>query len=230
MELRELRAIARGINACTAAWPDEKIDTYIGQAVRLYSAHRPRRWRHELDLITGTQAYDLPGGHGFVRVVSVEYPGGDGEFLGAVAEWSSKFQAGGRVYALRGVADTGEPEEDTIAGQIVFAETVVTGETAVIEYLGEHPAPAVGDDDAQITVPRYHLEAITAYVDFATHFEAETDEVLEITTASVVLSQLGEEARRAWNRYKEVMDRLVWLGTNSGLGLGSMPRWSNLGL
>lgn len=229
MRLGELRAIVRAMVVSVAAWPNEKIDTYIGQAIRLYSAHFPRRWRSTLALSTGTQAYDLPGGHGFVRLLSVLYPAEEGVFLAKAPEWSAAFQCGEAVYALRGVADDVTADADEAAGQIVFAQTVTTGEQAILEYLGGHTEPAVGDDAAVITVPRVHHEAITAYVDFATHFEAETDEVLEVTTVSVVLSQLGEEARRAWNRYKEVMDRLTWLRGGT-LSLADMPCWGEIGL
>ena len=46
--------------------------------------------------------------------------------------------------------------------------------------------------------------------------------------STIVLAQLGEESRRAWNRYKEVMDRLAWLG-GPQLG-GPQPCWGRLGL
>jgi hypothetical protein len=177
LTLADVRAAVRVTMSDTAAWPDAMIDGWIGQALRLYSAHFPRRWRHTLDLVTGTQVYDLPGEHGLMGVVSVEYPAGQAppRYLAQVAEWASRFQAGGRVYALRGVADTVLAGSDAAAGQIVFAETVATGEQAVIEYLGSHAIPAAGAHTAVIVMPPSHLEAITAYVFFAGQAELACD-------------------------------------------------------
>jgi hypothetical protein len=230
LTLADVRAIVRGTQSDATAWPDAMIDGYIAQAIRFYSAHFPRRWRHELTLATGTQSYDLPNGHALQAVLSVEYPAGQEppRYLTPVAEWSAAFQAGAAVYAVRGIGDDVTPEADSAAGRIVFAEPVSDGESAVIEYLAGHVAPAAGDDTAIVTVPAAHLEAITAYVEFATHLELETDEALTVANTSVVLSQLGEQARRAWNRYKEVMDRLAWLGSNPACV--PLPAWTAIGM
>ena len=91
-----------------------------------------------------------------------------------------------------------------------------------------HPVPEVGADTAVITVPVQHVEALTAYVEFAAHYELETDEALTTDGSTIELAQLGEESRRAWNRYKEVMDRLVWLGAPQVAG--PQPCWGRYGL
>lgn len=231
LTLADVRALVRRGQADATAWPDASIDAWIGQAIRLYSAHFPRCWRCALDLITGTPAYDLPGGHGFAGVVAVQYPVAQEppRYLGPAAEWSARFQTGGPVYALRGVATGGAAESDTAAGQIVFAEPVATGEQAVIAYLGGHEPPAVGDDEAIITVPPAHLEALLAFVYFAGHAELSADQAVALSDSSVVLAQLNAAARAAWTRYKEVMDRLVWLG-GGGPGAGPLPVWGEIGL
>jgi hypothetical protein len=210
------------------AWPNATLDAWIQDAIRFYSLEFPRRWRYTLSLTTGTQAYALPGGHGFMGVQSVEYPSGQDpqEYVTQVEERSAEFASGGDYYALRGVADTTAIESDTAAGTIVFAETVATGESAIITYYGVHPIPAAADDDAQITVPVAHWEALNAFVDFRAHWELETDEALTLTTVSIILAQLGQEARRAWNRYKETIDRIRLLtGTSSGIA-----SWKDIGL
>jgi len=226
--LTTLRAALRLALPDATAWPNATLDGWIADALRFYSVEFPRRWRYTLTLTTGTQAYALPGGHGLLGVESVEHPAGQSppEFLEQVEERSTEFASGGVFYALRGIADTTAIESDTAAGTIVFAETVTTGESAVITYLGQHPIPAAGDDDAQITVPQAHWEALFAFVDFRAHWELETDEALNISTVSIVLAQLGQEARRAWNRYKETIDRIRSLTGN----LGASVSWKGIGL
>jgi len=218
--LTALRAQCRLLLASTTAWPNATLDAFIADAIRAYSAELPRVYRNTLALTTGTQAYALPGAHGFLGVVSVEYPAGEDppEFLYPVAEWSAEFGAGAEVYALRGVADNLAIESDTSAGWIVFAETVATGESAVVAYHGLHRIPNAGDDAAQITVPEAHWDALIAFVDFRCHWELESDEAIVAASTSIVLAQLGEDGRRTWNRWREVMGRLtatqvaaVWL-------------------
>jgi hypothetical protein len=229
LTLAQVRTQVRTVDSDTVAWPNASIDAWIAQGIRFYSAQFPRRWRHTQTLTTGTQSYALPGGHGFRGMVSVEYPAGQSpaRYLARVANWSERFRAGGRCYALIGVSDTTAPESDSSAGAVKFAETVTTGESAVFEYLGDHVAPVAGDDDAVITVPAAHLEAITAYVSFAGRAELATDEAVNVTESALILSQLGQESRLAWNRYKEVMDRLGWLGVERG---GEQPTWAEIGL
>ena len=223
-----LRGQCRAVLASTAAWPDATLDAFIQDAIRFYSAQFPRPYRHTLALTTGTQAYDLPGQHGFLGLVSVEYPAGEDphQYLVQAAPWEDFFAQGGQVYALHGVVDTLAVESDTAAGQILFAADVTTGESAVIEYLGLHRVPDVGDDDAAITVPRAHWEALVAFVDFRALWELEADEAVEVTSSSIVLAQLGQSARSSWLHYKNVMDRLHWLtgGGSAWVGWGDALR------
>lgn len=148
MTLGELRALLRVTLADATAWPDDALDRWIGAAIRLYSAHLPRR--------------------------------------------------------------------------------VLDPETAALSW-EPHAVPPVGDDDAVLTVPEPHVEALTAYVEFAAHYELETDEACVADGSTIVLAQLGEESRRAWNRYKEVMDRLLWLGP-AEWGSTPLPVWASYGL
>ena len=130
--LADLRGQCRAVLASTSDWPDATLDTFIADGIRAYSNEWPRRLRHELVLTTGTQAYDLPGGHGFVRVSAVEYPAGDNPpiYLEQVDLHSQAFAAGGACYALRPVDDDVAADSDDVAGQLVFAQTVATGEEA----------------------------------------------------------------------------------------------------
>ncbi|MBI1294121.1 hypothetical protein GC175_04075 [bacterium] len=226
--LAGLRGQIRTLVRSTADWSDGDLDRFIGDAIRAYSADFPREWRHTLTLATGTQAYALPGGHGFVGVVSVEYPTGEDppRFLDLVDEWAPYFGAGGQAYALRsGPGDDVDVTADGVAGALVFAETVVTGESAVVVYRGLHHVPVVGADTDIITVPEPHFEALVAFVEFRCHAELVSDESVNPNETSIVLSMLGEQGRRAWNRWREVMQRLRPVGVSS-----YRLDWSRMGL
>ena len=200
-------------------------------AIRFYSAEFPRSLRHDLTLVTGTQAYNLPAG--CLAVTAVEYPTGEdpATYLQQVDEWSAEFAAGGEVYALRGIADTVAATADTATMALVFAEDVTTGEHALVSYLGQHRVPT--GDTEHTSVPEAHTEALIAFVDFRAHWELEADEAVTLTTVSIILSQLGQEARLAWRRYKEIMDRLQemtpvseWSG---GVGRDRVMTWGKRG-
>ncbi len=217
MLLSELRALIRYTVADATEWPDINLDAWVQQAMHFYSAHFPRRWRNTMTLKTGEQAYALPGGHRFLQLLAVQYPSTEYTYLRQVNEWDPAFEAQDDVYALRGQNDnatTVDPEDDSDAGYIVFAPTVATGQYAIIDYLGEHRVPGTEEDDQIVTVPNAHLEAITAYVEFMAHLASETAETAAVDATTVALAQLSDGARRTWTRYKDVMDRLTWLGAN----------------
>ncbi len=226
--LADLRADCRSLLASTADWPDETLDGWIADAIRFYSADFPRLLQATIALTTGTQTYPLPGGHGCLGVLSVEYPAGEDppRYLTPAPRWSREFASGGPVYALLGVPDDLAADEDEYQGQICFAEPVTTGESAVITYHGLHAIPAPGADDAQITVPAAHWEALIACVDFRAHWELETDQACSVGSVSIVLAQLGQEARRAWLRYREVIDHLQGLAGRPG----GCVAWPEIGL
>jgi hypothetical protein len=234
--LSDLRALVRATVPDETAWPDETLDRWIGEAIRLYSAQFPRRLRYLLELTTGTQAYPLPCGHGFMGIVSVEYPAGRTPpcFLYPAAPWSAIFGVGGPVYAVRAPsAEATGPETpaeaEGQAGTLLLAPPVATGESAAVEVLAPHAVPAPGEDEAAVTLTEGHYQAVVAFCEFASHWELETDEAAGVSASSIVLSQLGDEARRAWNRYKDVMDRLTWLGATTGR-MAEIPSWGDIGL
>jgi len=208
-DLSDIRAYIRLELASTTDWPNATLDAWIIQAIRFYSAEFPKEWYNDISLTTGTQTYSLPAG--LQQIISVEYPTGQDpqQFLDPVDEWNAAFQAEDYVYTLLGIDDStaiASLSGDTI--QIKFAQTVTTGETARVRYLGEHALPTAGNDTDEITVPRRHWEAIAAFCRFMTMAELRADEAVTVSTISIVLSQLGQEARDAWNKYKDVMSRL----------------------
>ncbi len=227
--LADLRTQCRTLLASTTLWPNATLDRFIQDAIRAYSAEFPRQWRHTLSLTTGTQAYNLPGAHGFLGMVSVEYPVGEDprRYLFLVDERDGFFRAGGTAYALRlGVADTITATADSTAGTILLAETVTTGESAALVYRGLHTVPAVAADTAIITVPDAHLEALIAFVDFRSHWQLEVGEASAPNEASIILSVLGLNGRKAWTRWQEIMSRLRPVEAAQG----GRIEWGNIGL
>ncbi len=200
--LAELIADARLYLADVTVWPDATLTGYIQDAVRFYSVEFPRRAYRSLSLATGTQEYALWAA---VRgVVKVEYPAGESpaEYLDRVSFGSAALVNGDDVYA---VSAASYDDLDAV-GTLAFGPTVTTGETATVHYLGLHTIPTSGTD--VLSVPDEHLEALHAFIDFRAHWQLETGEALTVSNSAIVLSQLGENARRAWNRYKEVTARL----------------------
>ena len=82
------------------------------------------------------------------------------------------------------------------------------------------------DDDDVLTVPDSHMEAIIAFVDFRAHWERESNETYSASSSSLILSQLGENGRRAWNRYREIVRTLAPVG---GWQIET-PSWGDIGL
>ena len=217
--LAVLRARCRLVLPSTADWPDDNLDAWIGDAIRFYSNEFRRLIRYSLTLATGTQSYALPVDCS--AVLAVEYPAGEHppRLLAQSEEYAAAFQAGGRVFAVRGVA-----ADDVYGSELVFAELVSTGETAIVSYSGMHRIPT--DDEESTSVPEAHVEALIAFVDFRAHWALETEEAVNLSNVSIILSQLGQEARLAWRRYKEVVDRLQAL-TPAPSG---RVVWSRIGL
>ena len=205
MTLAQLRAVIRLTLANTDRWPDAGLDEWIRQAIRLYGAHFPLRSQVTIDLTPGVQQYELPV-DGLVAVLSVEQPAGVAVPVKVVPP----------AY--------GDP-----AGyaQLVLTAPVTVPAQAVVTVAAAHPLPAA-DGDA-LTVPPQHIEALTAYVEFAAHYELECAEAPVLDGSTIVLSQLGDEARRAWTRYKEVMDRLAWAGQPDPYAEPYVT-WGDLGL
>ena len=80
-----------------------------------------------------------------------------------------------------------------------------------------------------LTVPLAHWEALIAFVDFRCHWELEVDEAYTTMGVALTLSMLGENGRRAWNRWREIMDRLHRRGVPQDVGAGRLV-WGDVGL
>lgn len=228
LTLAAARAILRRQITSTTAWPNATLDGWLADAIRAYSLEFPRRLRHTITLVAGQSTYDLPGGAAFQNVLRVEHPAGNSppEFLIQQDAADVEFQAGGYAYALRAPADDRDADDEA-AGEIILAPTAVTGETVLIEYAAAHRVPAPGDDTALITVPDGHLEALVAFVEFRQAAQLNNDARWHDCIANDKLSELSNDARQAWQRYKDVLESI-----RGGLAQFGMSRvvWRNLGL
>ena len=205
MSLADMRSMCRLTCPDGDQWPDTSLDSWIIEAIRMYSAQFPRMRRHDLALETGVQSYDLP--NDCRLVIQVEYPTGQTPrvFLTEVNLAASLFANADYVYALEAIA-TDDLNEGPVL--LTFAQTVATGETASVTYHGAWEVPAVSDDGATITIPTQHYEIIQSFVEYRGHWMLEANAAVNPDNVSLTLSELGANARRAWNRYKEVTVRL----------------------
>jgi hypothetical protein len=206
--LADVRTACR-LTIAAASIENDDLDAWIGEALRFHSVQFPRRARVDLDCTTGTQEYPLPDDVGDIyRVLEVGLiQASEVHPLPLVTPLSPRMFGGGRYCAVVTTAI-----EDT-SGEfaILVAEPVATGDVLQVTVACSWPIPTVGSDDDVVLVPAGHIEALIAFVEFRVHWALETNEAFAVSTVSVVLSQLGENARRAWNRYKEVTDQLQWL-------------------
>jgi hypothetical protein len=217
--LADLRNACRLTCPDGESWPDSTLDQWIIEGIKLYSAQFPRARAHTLTLTTGTQTYSLPAD--CMSLLWVEYPTSQTPrvFLTEVNLNSSLFQNADYVYALEPIAT--DSLEDAPA-RITFAQTVATSEYASLAYHGAWEWPQVSDDAALITIPQPHHECIIAFVEFRAHWMLEANIAVDVDNTSLTLSEMGQNARRAWNRYKEIMTRLEHKPQVSGPN----PIWS----
>jgi hypothetical protein len=106
---------------------------------------------------------------------------------------------------------------------------VATGQQALLHTLSVHPVPPPGDDAFVLTVPPAHWEALIAFVDFRCHWELEVDEAYTTVGVALTLSMLGENGRRAWNRWREILDRYHRWAVPLHPGAARLA-WGDLGL
>ena len=121
-----------------------------------------------------------------------------------VTPLSPRMFGGGRYCAVV----TADIEDTDNEFAILVAEPVATGDVLQVTVACSWPIPTVGSDDDVVLVPAGHLEALIAFVEFRVHWALETDEAINLGNVSILLSQLGTEARMAWRRYKEIVERL----------------------
>ena len=124
--------------------------------------------------------------------------------LQMVTPLSPRMFGGGRYCAVA----TADIEDTSGEFAILVAEPVATGDVLQVTVACSWPIPTVGSDADVVLVPAGHLEALIAFVEFRVHWALETDEAINLGNVSILLSQLGTEARMAWRRYKEIVERL----------------------
>ena len=165
------------------------LNAWIGDAIRFYSNEFPRLIRHSLTLVTGTQVYALPADSGSWWVL---YPAGEAHLRRSW--WRDVGVRDGISGGWAGVRRAGRGRDDTHGIELIFAEPVSTGETAIVSYSGAHWIPTA--DEESTSVPELHTEALIAFVRLRAHAQLEAIEAVDMANVSIILSQLGQ--RRAW--------------------------------
>lgn len=219
MKLRELRTRVRNGLMDHESWPDEMLDSWICDAIRLYSATFPRREVWSANIKAGDEVLDLGvAGMRVLGVISVEFPPYElpRRFLRRVEIDSQQFVGDG-VYAIRGAEDTAEWNATDQRLTIHLATVPSEDGTALVEVLASHDAPTTDTDI--ITVPEAHLEALTTYCFYRACQKVEADEAVTVSSSnvSIVLAQLGQATRTAWNRYRAIMNGLIATQANSAV-------------
>jgi hypothetical protein len=206
MDLQSLRIRVQTTLAFADQWPDETLNQWILDAIDTYSLEFPRPCRKDVGLTTDTQAYALPPD--YIEMQRVEYPTGENprEWLRPVDLFDEDLDDQDDVYAIRPMDPDNSVSADVGAFEILFGPLVATGETARLYYLGHHITPA--SDSDYTSVPAAHAEALIAFVEFRAHWQLETAAAYTSDGSTLTISELGANARRAWNRYKEITDRL----------------------
>ena len=196
-------------------------------AIRAYSAEFPRAVRRTLELVAGVHEYALPESQALLAVLRVEYSAQSQNaiFLVPVDPADPAASEPWAYSLLPPLVD----DDLAAGGRIRLGAAVQSGEQAQLHLLTVHPTPDPGDDSAVLTVPLAHWEALIAFVDFRCHWELEVDEAYTTVGVALTLSMLGENGRRAWNRWREIMDRLHRRGVQQDVGASRLV-WGDVGL
>lgn len=201
--LATLRAACRVLLANATTWPDATLNAYIKDAIRFYSAELPMI---VTDTIKGNgdTSWTLPAGCLGVRWVRW------GDYtMTQVDRTDPRWDAGDYVYTLIPLADDAADLQPpgTIAVPSAFASDTATN--IVYAYATTHTIPSADAD--KISVPQPHWEALIAFVDFRCHWQLESTEAVDPDPETMVLAQLGDNSRRAWNRFKELIARYTFV-------------------
>ena len=166
--------------------------------LRFHSVQFPRWARRGSGLHCSMQEYALPADVGDVyRVLEVGLvQAGEAHPLPMVTPLSPRMFGGGRYCAVMTADIAGATGGDT-SGEfaILAAEPVATGDVLQVTVACSLRIPTVGSDADVVLVPAGHLEALIAFVEFRVHWALETDEAINLGNVSILLSQLGTEAR-----------------------------------
>jgi len=228
MKLRELRSQIRTGLASRDDWPDETIDQWIADGVRLYSAQFPRLQYFQTFVYEDDPVVQVGDAGQVVDVLSVEFPTGESprRFWRRVPIDSLEFQSGGDYYAVTAAREGANYSANQQQFAIVLAAAPTSDGIAGIEAVCRHDVPS--GDSHVLTVPDAHLEAIGAYVAYRAASALEMTEAVTVDTSnvSIVLAQLGQTTRAAWRRWQQVMSMLE---TRDPVVRSAVVRWGDVG-
>ena len=200
-------------DAAEEAWTDAELLGFLGEAVREYSQHLPRRGETALVAVAGERRYALPWDA--VGVIGVEYPS-DGEppsFIYRRAHRRRDFTAG-RYY------DVVLSHDLTTAPALLLGFEPEAGEMITVRYLHPHASDLAAED--YLTVPADHHHVLLQYVLFAAARRQQVREQAAPTNnSSLLMGQLASNARRLELAYLNALNRIL----SQRLGEGEVVVW-----
>jgi hypothetical protein len=185
-----------------AAWSDDELLGFLGEAVREYSLHRPRVSEAALATAAGAMRYALPGDA--AAVLSVEYPSGaePPSYIARLSRKSRRF-TGGRHYDVLATRDLTNPPA------LLLSFETVAGETITARYLRPHDSDLSAESD--LTVPAAHHHVLRQYVLFAAARQLQGREQAAPTNNSgLLMAQLASNARRLELAYLAALNRILY--------------------
>lgn len=217
--LATLRAQCRALLASATAWPDATLDAFIQDSIRAYSADFPRTVTATFTCEKDEHDYAISAGHSLASIISVVF---DSTLLAELPPYHPDLTTG-NYYAWVAAPDDLGADEDNASGTMQIGPTPAGGEMLTVTYTTIHRIPTVDSDDDIITVPQAHWEALIAFIDFRCHWMLESAEAVDPDPETMLLTQLGDNSRRAWVRYKELIARFQFLNA----GRSAIITWDN---
>lgn len=212
--------ILRGLLASITDFPDALLNTWIEEAILDYSLYFPRQISKTIEAAASGQqefwfiSFGPP--ESVFGITRVEYPVGAAprSFLQRLPRSHPAFQ-GGLFYDLSGdySLEVGIPLQQ--------------GETIQVIYLTHHQIP--DGDQAALSVPEGHLEALKLYVMLQALRKLEVAQAAPSTPDAALLSTLGGSASRAARAYLAVIRSFLQAaGQGVTAGPWSMDRWDRV--
>lgn len=178
-----------------ATWSQAIVEEWVIEAIRDYSNHFPRTKTASISCVTNDRAYNLPAD--FIAALSIEYPTGEDP-----PTYLERRPYAAEFWDLEGFYDIIYRDDASSQPELWISEEPTTGETIAVEYQAIHDITIASS--GTITVPAQHEPLLVAYVIWKAWTEQLAEETRSPTSgSSLLLSQLNENARTAWNTYAD---------------------------
>lgn len=184
-----------------ASWSDGQLLSFLNEAVREYSQHRPRLGEVTIAAVAGERTYPLPWDA--AGVISARYE--DNEGVSTIIYrlgYKNRHFDGGWVYDFLSRRDL------TSAPLLVVGFEPAAGGALVVRYLRPHDSDLA--PDSAVTVPGDHHHVLVGYVLFAAARQLQAREQANPTSSSsLLMSQLAANTRRLELAYLNALNRIL---------------------